>query len=299
MKRTEFKKHAAALLLMLCLLAVSALPAFATSANIKLTDRNGDPMTGTIRVRLYDEASQKALRGGELTIYRVAEVQRKNGDLSFEYCGDFYGCGIALGDLTDSTLADQLLEYMPQGARGTTKTVDADGNAAFEDLELGLYLIVQSKASNGYAPIKPFLVSLPMAENGKWNYEVDASPKVGGYTPVNPDTPPVPPTPVPDKPGTPEQPTEPTNPDTPKNPDGPDSPVSPGSPDSPVAPGNPDNPVAPGNPDNPALAGRPDGAVMSGLPQTGQLNWPVPVLAVSGVLLFAAGWVLNKKEALP
>lgn len=77
MKRTEFKKHAAALLLMLCLLAVSALPAFATSANIKLTDRNGDPMTGTIRVRLYDEASQKALRGGELTIYRVAEVQRK------------------------------------------------------------------------------------------------------------------------------------------------------------------------------------------------------------------------------
>ena len=155
---------------------------------------------------------------------------------------------------------------MPQGARGTTKTVDADGNAAFEDLELGLYLIVQSKASNGYAPIKPFLVSLPMAENGKWNYEVDASPKVGGYTPVNPDTPPVPPTPVPDKP---------------------------------VAPGNPDNPVAPGNPDNPALAGRPDGAVMSGLPQTGQLNWPVPVLAVSGVLLFAAGWVLNKKEALP
>ena len=265
----------------------------------RLVDASGNPATGTIRVALYDSAKDKALSGGQLTLYRVAEVKRKNGDLSFEYCGDFYGCGIALGDLTDSTLADQLLEYMPQGARGTTKTVDADGNVTFEDLELGLYLIVQSKASNGYAPIKPFLVSLPMAENGKWNYEVDASPKVGGYTPVNPDTPPVPPTPVPDKPGTPEQPTEPTNPDTPKNPDGPGNPVSPGSPDSPVAPGNPDSPVAPGNPDNPALAGHPDGAVMSGLPQTGQLNWPVPVLAVSGVLLFAAGWVLNKKEALP
>ena len=299
MKQKSLRRRFAALLLMLCLLAAGALPVLATSANIRLMDASGNPATGTIRVALYDSAKDKALSGGQLTLYRVAEVKRKNGDLSFEYCGDFYGCGIALGDLTDSTLADQLLEYMPQGARGTTKTVDADGNAAFEDLELGLYLIVQSKASNGYAPIKPFLVSLPMAENGKWNYEVDASPKVGGYTPVNPDTPPVPPTPVPDKPGTPEQPTEPTNPDTPKNPDGPDSPVSPGSPDSPVAPGNPDNPVAPGNPDNPALAGHPDGAVMSGLPQTGQLNWPVPVLAVSGVLLFAAGWVLNKKEALP
>ncbi len=299
MEQKSLRRRFAALLLMLCLLAAGALPVLATSANIRLVDASGNPATGTIRVALYDSAKDKALSGGQLTLYRVAEVKRKNGDLSFEYCGDFYGCGIALGDLTDSTLADQLLEYMPQGARGTTKTVDADGNAAFEDLELGLYLIVQSKASNGYAPIKPFLVSLPMAENGKWNYEVDASPKVGGYTPVKPDTPPVPPTPVPDKPGTPEQPTEPTNPDTPKNPDGPDSPVSPGSPDSPVAPGNPDNPVAPGNPDNPALAGHPDGAVMSGLPQTGQLNWPVPVLAVSGVLLFAAGWVLNKKEALP
>lgn len=299
MEQKSLRRRFAALLLMLCLLAAGALPALATSVNIRLVDASGNPATGTIRVALYDSAKDKALSGGQLTLYRVAEVKRKNGDLSFEYCGDFYGCGIALGDLTDSTLADQLLEYMPQGARGTTKTVDADGNAAFENLELGLYLIVQSKASNGYAPIKPFLVSLPMAENGKWNYEVDASPKVGGYTPVNPDTPPVPPTPVPDKPGTPEQPTEPTNPDTPKNPDGPDSPVSPGSPDSPVAPGNPDNPAAPGNPDNPALAGRPDGAVMNGLPQTGQLNWPVPVLAVSGVLLFAAGWVLNKKEALP
>lgn len=299
MEQKSLRRRFAALLLMLCLLAAGALPALATSVNIRLVDASGNPATGTIRVALYDSAKDKALSGGQLTLYRVAEVKRKNGDLSFEYCGDFYGCGIALGDLTDSTLADQLLEYMPQGARGTTKTVDADGNAAFEDLELGLYLIVQSKASNGYAPIKPFLVSLPMAENGKWNYEVDASPKVGGYTPVNPDTPPVPPTPVPDKPGTPDQPTEPTNPDTPKNPDGPDSPVSPGSPDSPVAPGNPDNPAAPGKPDNPALAGRPDGAVMNGLPQTGQLNWPVPVLAVSGVLLFAAGWVLNKKEALP
>lgn len=29
------------------------------------------------------------------------------------------------------------------------------------------------------------------------------------------------------------------------------------------------------------------------LPQTGQLNWPVPVLAVSGMALFAIGWVLR------
>ena len=293
MKRTDLKKHAAALLLVLCLLVTSALPALATSANIKLVDSSGNPTTGTIRVTLYDSANDKALSGGKLTLYRVAEVKRQNGNLIYEYCGDFYGCGIALGDLTDSTLAGQLQEFLPANAEGTTKTIDADGNVTFCGLELGLYLIVQTEASKGYEPINPFLVSLPMAEDGKWNYAVDASPKVGAYTPTKPDTPPTPPTPpTPDYPDTP---TPPDNPDNPVSPGNPDNPVAPGHPDNPVAPGHPDHPVAPGNPDSPVLPGHPDNPVMSGLPQTGQLNWPVPVLAVSGVVLFAFGWALDRK----
>ena len=276
MKRTDFKKHTAALLLGLVLLAACALPAFATSANIKLTDGHGNPNTGSIHVNLYDSTNNKALSGGELTVYRVAEVQRKNGNLNFEYCGDFDGCAIELGDLTDSTLAGQLQEYLSDNAEGTVREVDANGNVNFDDLELGLYLVVQTKASKGYKPVNSFLVSLPMAEDGEWNYEVDASPKVGAYTP-EPETPPSPP-------NKPDKPDKPNTPDTPENPDNPDNPVSPGNPDNPVAPGTPDNPEAPGSPDNPVLPGHPDHPV---LPQTGQLNWPIPVMAVSGMLLFA------------
>ena len=275
MKRTDFKKHAAALMLGLVLLAACALPAFATSANIKLTDGHGNPNTGSIHVNLYDSTNNKALSGGELTVYRVAEVQRKNGNLNFEYCGDFDGCAIELGDLTDSTLAGQLQEYLSDNAEGTVREVDANGNVNFDDLELGLYLVVQTKASKGYKPVNSFLVSLPMAEDGEWNYEVDASPKVGAYTP-EPETPPSPP-------------------DKPDEPDTPDTPENPGNPDKPVAPGNPDNPVAPGSPDNPVLPGHPDHPVMNGLPQTGQLNWPIPMMAVSGMLLFAYGWVADRK----
>lgn len=275
MKRTDFKKHAAALLLGLVLLAACALPAFATSANIKLTDGHGNPNTGSIHVNLYDSTNNKALSGGELTVYRVAEVQRKNGNLNFEYCGDFDGCAIELGDLTDSTLAGQLQEYLSDNAEGTVREVDANGNVNFYDLELGLYLVVQTKASKGYKPVNSFLVSLPMAEDGEWNYEVDASPKVGAYTP-EPETPPFPP-------------------DKPDKPDTPDTPENPGNPDNPVAPENPDNPVAPGSPDNPVLPGHPDNPVMNGLPQTGQLNWPIPMMAVSGMLLFAFGWATDRK----
>lgn len=31
----------------------------------------------------------------------------------------------------------------------------------------------------------------------------------------------------------------------------------------------------------------------STLPQTGQLNWPVPILIVTGLVIFAAGWILT------
>lgn len=278
MKRTDFKKHAAALMLGLVLLAACALPTFATSANIKLTDGHGNPNTGSIHINLYDSTNNKALSGGELTVYRVAEVQRKNGNLSFEYCGDFDGCAIELGDLTDSTLAGQLQEFLPANAEGIVQAVSNDGNVVFDDLELGLYLVVQTKASNGYKPVNSFLVSLPMAEDGQWNYEVDASPKVGAYT-LEPETPPSPP-------DTPDKPDKPDTPDTPENPDNPDNPVAPGTPDNPVAPGSPDNPVLPGHPNNP---------VMNGLPQTGQLNWPIPVMAISGMLLFAFGWATDRK----
>ena len=33
------------------------------------------------------------------------------------------------------------------------------------------------------------------------------------------------------------------------------------------------------------------------LPLTGQLNWPVPVLAVSGLVVFMLGWYLRKKDS--
>ena len=45
-----------------------------------------------------------------------------NGDLHFVYTADFTGCGIALGDLTDSTLASRLEAKLPARAVGTTVT---------------------------------------------------------------------------------------------------------------------------------------------------------------------------------
>lgn len=47
----------------------------------------------------------------------------------------------------------------------------------------------------------------------------------------------------------------------------------------------PQNPQTPATPQTPGTR----------LPQTGQLNWPIPVLSIVGLTLLGAGWLLRKK----
>lgn len=269
----SIRKRLAAVLAALTLLVWCAAPAFA----LEVVDLS---RTGSIKVSLYDSETSEAVGGGTLTLYRVAKVQKDNANLSFVYTNGFEDCGVELGDLSEGELAGRLAEKIAATAESTTVEISDFGAAEFGDLEVGLYLVVQTTAAENYNVINPFLVSVPIQENGSYVYDVDALPKVGTAakkTPEPPDTP--------DTPDTPDKPDE-ENPNTPAAP-GPDNP------DGWVLGANGEkiylNPEAP-SPDNP------NGHVMGahGLPQTGQLNWPIPVLAVTGVVLVAAGIKLKK-----
>lgn len=266
----SIRKRLAAVLAALTLLVWCAAPAFA----LEVVDLS---RTGSIKVSLYDSETSKAVGGGTLTLYRVAKVQKDNANLSFVYTNGFEDCGVELGDLSEGELAGRLAEKIAATAESTTVEISELGIAEFGDLEVGLYLVVQTTAAENYNVINPFLVSVPIQENGSYVYDVDALPKVGTAakkTPEPPDTP--------DTPDTPDKPEE-ENPNTPAAP-GPDNP------DGWVLGASGENPEAP-SPDNP------NGYVMGahGLPQTGQLNWPIPVLAVTGVALVAAGIKLKKE----
>lgn len=269
----SIRKRLAAVLAALTLLVWCAAPAFA----LEVVDLS---RTGSIKVSLYDSETSEAVGGGTLTLYRVAKVQKDNANLSFVYTNGFEDCGVELGDLSEGELAGRLAEKIAATAESTTVEISDLGVAEFDDLEVGLYLVVQTTAAENYNVINPFLVSVPIQENGSYVYDVDALPKVGTAakkTPEPPDTP--------DTPDTPDKPEE-ENPNTPVAP-GPDNP------DGWVLGANGEkiylNPEAP-SPDNP------NGHVMGahGLPQTGQLNWPIPVLAVTGAVLVAAGIKLKK-----
>lgn len=178
----------------------------------------------------------EAVPGGSLTLYRVARVHVDDGNYSFEYVEDYQDCGVTMDGMLSESMAQALADYTAEAdIEGVTQVIDENGQVTFDDLELGLYLLVQQDHADGFSAVKPFLVSVPGKEGESWIYDVNASPKLALE-------------PLPTKPSEPTEPpsTDPT------------------------------------------------------LPQTGQTNWPVPVLATMGLLVFLSGWCLHyspkKKE---
>ena len=226
---------------------------------------------GSIHVTMRCEGEE--VPGGTLTLYRVGEVQEESDNFSFRLTEDFAGSEAAL-DKLDAALASALKNYArDEDLEGVTADIDREGRAAFTGLKAGLYLLVQEKAAPGYYKADPFLVTLPMAEDGEYVYDVDASPKVEEK---------------PDRPDKPDEPKEPHKPDQPKEPE---KPIPPDKPDQPTEPDAP-----PKEPDQPPVVEIPDTPppLAPTLPQTGQLNWPVPVLAVLGMALLALGFLVKR-----
>lgn len=198
--------------------------------------------TGSVTIRTQKPDTGEAVTDGELTLYQAGDVLEQDGNYSFVLTDEFGGSGRSLEDIGSSELAEALAEYAAgNGLTGLTGQPDGNGAVVFKDLKPGLYLAVQTKASDGYYAVSPFLVSLPALEDGAYVYQVDATPKMEPLAP---------------------------------------------------APSDPESPSDSGS--HSGSGSDPEPTVSAGtLPQTGQLNWPVPVLAVSGLLLFAFGWLLS------
>lgn len=195
--------------------------------------------TGSITLTLAD-SDGTVVSGGAISLYKVAALYLDDGNMAYALTDAFLGCTTVL-DVEDSSLASELAAYAEENnISGTTASVGEDGIISFDGLALGLYLVVQTTESDHYETINPFVVTVPMEEEGVWVYAVDASPKVGTVTVTEPET------------ATTTTTTATTTTTT--------------------------------------------TTTATTLPQTGQLYWPIPVLAIAGFLLLAAGWYLNRSD---
>lgn len=223
----KYIKQIAALLLTSLFLCSMSVTAYAN----EIPDES---RKGTITVEMaYDG---KSITGGTLTLYRVGRVQEDDGNYRFVKTSDMKDFSGDYNNIGSAKLAEDVAAFVSEhGISAYAAAENTEGKTVFTNMELGLYLLVQTEASDGYKPLQPFLISVPMKEDGHYVYEVNAA---GKFEP-HPD--------------------------------------------------NPDNPDNPNNPDNPTDSQKPSEPL---LPQTGQLNWPIPLLAALGLGLFAAGWLL-------
>ena len=154
--------------------------------------------TGSITVTLKD--GDTPVGGEELTLVKVASAITKNDGndtatdrgYAFECTDAFKAEENLVNGLTADNAADtakNLYAYVAKAnaekvtIAGTAMKTGADGVASFSGLSTGLYLIWNSKPSEQYQTIDPFLVTIPVKnadESGTitYTYDVDAAPKM-------------------------------------------------------------------------------------------------------------------------
>ena len=242
----------------LAALLLVVLLAAAQAVSVSAAEIPDMSRTGSISVTMLD--GQTPVPGGEWALYKVGDVQEENGDYSCVLSAPFAASKVSLDDVQSETAAKDLAAYAAQEKlEGTELAGDQKGYAKVSGLELGLYLLVQTQNAQGYYTVEPFLVTVPLYDGKTYDYDVDASPKLE----------------LKKEPAS----TEPTDPSSPTDPDG---------------TGPTTDPTA--DTTKPTTSTKPGTGTGTGtgskLPQTGQTNWPIPVLAVLGLTLIAIGWAL-------
>ena len=154
--------------LIICMLAMMPMTSFAQKA---------DPeRLGSISVTLKRRAGKSPIMNAEFSLYHVASAeQNADNDFSYTYTEMFENCGAALDD---PSLSSKLNVYVREHAVPTAKLItDVRGTVVFTDLPIGMYLVKQTNIVDGYAPCTPFLVKIPNRSGGSYEYDVTATPK--------------------------------------------------------------------------------------------------------------------------
>lgn len=159
-------------MIILCVMALLILSCSSTA----LAQEFDPGKTGSISVTLTEQYKNEPIIGAELSVYHVATVQLNiNGNLSYVYTDAFENSGI---EIDDPALASKLDAFVLTHPISSIQiTTDANGTAVCKDLALGLYFVRQSGTVDGFAPCTPFLVTLPGMNADGYMYDVNASPK--------------------------------------------------------------------------------------------------------------------------
>lgn len=154
-------------------LAILILLSFSVPVFARQLDADQD---GSISITLVDQAQKQPVADAPIAVYYVASAEGgSSGKLVYTYTEDFERCGFDLKDLRLATKLSAFVEEHDAFAR--TAVTDARGKAVLKDLPLGLYLVKQTEPAANGVICMPFLVTVPNETGGGYDYDVDAKPK--------------------------------------------------------------------------------------------------------------------------
>ena len=193
----KFKKLLAGLLTGAMLLGSMSVSAFAEDTAAPKTPVIDENERGSITIHKYEynetvtthgtgettDASKvptpgaKPLQGAGFTIYKVAGVD----DLKTYYSEDPTTLPTVDNYVTDGKIKSEFETKKVIDKNGVyEKTTDSAGIAEFTGLELGFYVVIETKTPDKVTtPVDPFLVSIPMTvkSGDNWLYNVNVYPK--------------------------------------------------------------------------------------------------------------------------
>lgn len=186
----KFRKMLAGVLSAAMVLSTMTVTAFAAETKMPTIDTT---KKGSITINKYEgDDTPKPLEGVTFTIYKIADLEQGSNPVELKYKSLITGVNITsetkyndIKSVVDSKIADGSLT----GTSATTVMESEKATAKFTELDLGIYLVEETKApSQVVNKTANFLVSVPMTnEDGDdWVYDIIANPKnetvYGGIT---------------------------------------------------------------------------------------------------------------------
>lgn len=136
---------------------------------------------GSIILTTVDKESETPISNVVFRVYHVADAFRKGDGVGYEYTEHYKYNGMDMGNFSDAYLPVHLTAYSHlNDLPYIEKETDTDGTVVFDGLVCGAYLVVPEDIDSEYINPSPFIVVIPMRNttHNTWIYHIDATPKI-------------------------------------------------------------------------------------------------------------------------
>ena len=161
------------------LLAMQTVTAFASVESYNATKLGSITITPCYQENKDSVAIEVAAdEAGTYTLYRVGDVVDGSSVTEFTLAKDFAGSGVTIDreSLNSAELPKTLAKYAEDHSIAARKD-DIKSGEEVGELEIGLYLVKQKTVHVAWHSFSPFLVIMPEAVEGGYEYDVKAMPK--------------------------------------------------------------------------------------------------------------------------